>query len=385
MALTFGITPLVGELFAKGKLGKSSKLLHNGIVLFPAIGVIGMSIQFMMIPLMHYMGQPQHIVDMAIPYYSSLVWSMVPIMVFFSFKQFLEGLGDTMSAMYIVITANIINVILNWVLINGECGFPEMGVLGAGVATLISRTLQAVVVVAFFLLSKRYKSHLRSFRWDNVSQKSCNRLMRIGVPISLQVFLESSVFVITGIIMGQFGETAISANQIAITMSNCAFLIALSIGSAATIRISHCYGSHNIEEMKLATNASWHLSTVWGILTAVVFYSMRFAIPHLFTTNEEVIAIASTILVIVGLYQIPDSIQCISIGVLRGMQDVKIVTPIAIISYWLLNFPIGYYCAFTLGMGPKGLYIGLFVGLTVAAILLYFRITRHQRKMVARR
>ncbi len=385
MALTFGITPIVGELFAQDKMGKAARTLHNSMILFPAIGVMAMLIQFSIVPLMHFMGQPEHIVQMAIPYYKTLVWSMVPIMIFFTFKQFLEGLGNTSVAMWIVVGCNLVNVALNYVLINGLMGFPELGTLGAGLATLISRVMQAVSILLFFILSKQFKGYIEGFEWVNITRKKIMKIMKVSVPVSMQVFLESSVFVITSIIIGVFGETAIGGNQIGMSMGNCAFMIALSVGSASTIRVSHCYGAKSFEEMKLASSAAWHLAAVWTTVTALIFILCRNWLPHLFTTNTEMIEMASTLLIFIGIYQIPDGIQCIAVGILRGMQDVKIITPIALFSYWILNFPIGYFCAFNLGMGPEGLYIGFIVGLSTAALLMYLRIQKRQKALSAKK
>ncbi len=374
MGLTFGITPIVGELFVQGRVKEASKYLGNSLVVFPLIGVGAMVIQALMIPLMPYMGQPHEVVEMAIPYYETMMWSMVPIMIFFVFKQFLEGLGNTHTSMFIVISCNAINILLNYILINGTWGAPELGALGAGLATLISRVLQATTIFVFFLSMKRFRLYFENFKFKALKWVDSAKLIKIGLPISSQMFFESSAFVITGILMGQFGANIIGANQIGVSMMNCAFMIVLAIGSATTIRISHCYGARNREGMRLASSAAFHLALVWNSLTALVFISLQHVIPHFFTTNAEMIEVASVLLIFIALFQIPDGLQCMGVGILRGMQDVKIIMPIAIFAYWVLNIPVGCLCAFTLGMGPQGLYVGYIVGLSTAAVLLYRRI-----------
>ncbi len=383
MGLTFGITPIVGELFVQNKERKLAKYLHNSMVLFPLIGLMAMLVQLAIIPLMYHMGQPLEVVEMAIPFYKTLVCGIVPIMIFFLFKQFLEGMGNTTAAMYIVVTCNMINIILNYGMINGVWGFEEMGVFGAGIATLVSRVLQALLIVVFFILSKNYRGYISSFSLKSIGRKPLKKLLNMGVPISAQVFLESSVFVVSGIIMGQFGENAIAGNQIGISISNCAFMIVLAVGSAATIRVSHCHGLKHYAEMKLASTAAWHLAIVWNLITAVLFIALRNVLPTLFTTNQEMIDIAAVLLIYIGLFQLSDGIQCIGVGVMRGMQDVKVIAPIAIFSYWVLNLPVGYLCAFNFGMGPKGLYIGFIVGLSMAALLMFLRVKSRQRKLLA--
>lgn len=195
------------------------------------------------------------------------------------------------------------------------------------------------------------------------------------------MFLEASAFVGTGIMMGWFDKVAISANQITTTLGNCAFMIVLSIGAATTIRVSHCYGARDIPNLSLAAKASYHLVLAWNALAAVVFIAGRHLIPSLFTTNGEVIRLAGQLLVFAALYQLSDGIQNVSVGILRGIQDVKIIMPIALISYWLLNLPVGYLFGFLLGMGPAGLYLGFTFGLSSAGLLMILRIRRKLRSL----
>ncbi len=382
MGLTFGVTPIVGALFVQNKRKKLADYLHNGLVIFPLIGALATLLLYAITPLMYHMGQPVETVVSAVPYYHILCWSIIPTMVFFVFKQFLEGMGNTVTSMYIVITTNIINIALNYVMINGHCGFEEMGANGAALSTLISRTVQMLLMIGFFLYVKRYRRYIANFSFKRFSAKLSRKLLAMGIPISSQMFFESSAFVITSILMGSFGETFIGANQIGSTLMNCAFMIVLSVGSASTIRISHCYGNRNYAEMKLASSAAWHLAFVWNMVTALTFITLRSVLPHIFTTNAQMIEMASILLIYIALFQISDGLQCVSVGILRGMQDVRIILPIAIFSYWVLNIPVGVFCAFTLGMGAKGLYIGYVVGLSVAAVLMYRRIVRRQKKLL---
>ncbi|MFI3323261.1 MAG: MATE family efflux transporter [Rikenellaceae bacterium] len=381
MGLTFGLTPIVGELFVQGRTKEASKYLGNSLVLFPLIGLVAMGLQFSLVPLMSHMGQPEEVVAMATPYFKSLVWSMIPLMIFFTFKQFLEGLGNTKNAMYIVVGCNAVNILLNYVLINGAWGAPELGALGAGVATTISRVLQAVAIFVVFLSFKKFHRYIDQFKFRALELRDSIKLIKLGLPISSQLFFECSAFVISSVIMGQFGTNAISANQIGVTLMNCAFMIVLSIGSSTTIRTAHCYGARDVKQLRIATKAAYHLALVWNIFTVTLFISLQNVLPQLFTSNSEMIGLASILLIYIALFQIPDGLQCISVGVLRGMQDVKIILPISFVAYWVLNIPVGCLCAFTLGMGPKGLYVGFIVGLSTAMILLSRRIRRFQRNL----
>ncbi len=372
--LTLGITPLVGELFAQRKVREPARILQNSLLLYLIIGIITTILQFAAIPLFDFMGQPDAVVQLSIPYYKALVWSMVPLMIFFCFKQFLEGVGNTQVTMFIVIASNLLNILLNWILINGAWGAPELGVEGAGVATLISRVVQVVLISLFFVRSIKMRRYTQCFERVKYSWATMRKLLTMGLPIAMQIFMECSAFIVTGIMFGWFGESEIGANQVCMSLGNSAFMIVLALSSATTIRVSHRFGVRNVEDLKLAAKASWHLGALWCSFTAIVFISMRLLLPSLFTTNEEVVALASTLLIYIAIYQVPDGIQCIGIGIMRGIQDVKAIMPISFVSYWLLNLPVGYLCAFHLGMGPEGLYVGYIVGLSTSTLLTTLRI-----------
>ncbi len=382
MGLTFGLTPIIGELYAQNRCGHAARYLQNGALLYVAIGVAMTILQIAAIPLISYMGQPQDVVDAAIPYYLTLCATMLPTMIFFTLKQFLEGVGNTKIAMYCVIVSNLINIALNWVLIYGHFGLPELGVLGAGIATMIARILSAIFIVGYFLWAAEFKRYTSRFSRVSFSWRHITKLLSLGAPISAQIFMEVSTFTLSGVMLGWFGANAMSANQIGITLANAAFMIVLAVGIATTIRVSHCYGANSISQMRRASTAAWHLGLVWNVLTALIFCTLSGVLPRLFTSNEEVVRIASTLIIFIGIFQIPDGIQCVAIGVLRGMQDVKAIIPITFISYWVLNLPIGYLCAFHWGMGAEGIYVGFIFGFSVAAALLSWRVKVGQRRLV---
>lgn len=382
VGIALGLTPLVGELYAQGERERPALYLQNAAVFYTLLGVAITVVQLSVVPLMYRMGQPEEVVAQAIPYYRMLAFSMAPVMLFFAFKQFLEGVGNTKVEMVVTILANAANVGFNWIFIYGRLGFESMGAEGAGLGTLLSRILMPILIIGYFARS-RYRTYLERFRLSGFSMQNVKRLLHMGGPISLQMFLEASAFVGTGIMMGWFGKVAISANQITTTLGNCAFMIVLSVGAATTIRVSHCYGARDIGRLSMAAKASYHLVLAWNVLAAAVFIAGRHWIPGLFTTNEEVIRLAGELLVFAALYQLSDGIQNVSVGILRGIQDVKIIMPIALISYWLLNLPVGYLFGFTLGMGPAGLYLGFSFGLSSAALLMILRIRRQIRRLRA--
>ncbi len=381
IGVTLGLTPLIGELYAKGDKVRAAGLLQNGILLYTCLGILMMLIQLSIIPFIYHLGQPEDVVDMAIPYYCMLVYSMPFILLFFAFKQFLEGVGNTRVEMTVTVICNLMNVFFNWIFIYGNWGVEAMGTQGAGLGTLLSRILMPVFMIAYFYHQHRYRFYMQGFSLRCYSWHSVKALLKMGIPISSQMFLEASAFVGTGIMMGWFGKIALSANQIIMTVSNCAFMIVMSIGAAATIRVSHTYGARNPQELALAVKASYHLTLLWNTFTALVFIVFRNYIPLLFTSNTEVIELASQLMLFIALFQLSDGVQNVSVGTLRGIQDVKIIMPIAFFSYFVLNLPVGYLFGFVWNMGPEGLILGFTFGLTTAAGLMIGRIRRKIHKL----
>jgi MATE family multidrug resistance protein len=378
LGITLGLTPLVGEMFAKREYRVCASYLQNSLLFYVSAGIVMQLLFIAAIPLMHLLGQPEEVVTQAIPYYKYLIWSVVPFMIYASFKQFLEGVGNTVAAMIVVISANAINIFLNFIFIYGSWGFPEMGAAGAGLATLISRGLMPIMLLTYFLSRYKYRRYLSFFSWKAFDFKWIRKLLNVGAPIAGQMFMENGAFVITSIMMGWLGTEAIAANQIATVVTNFAFMTIIGITSATTIRVSHEYGRGNFRLIKQAANASYHICMAWNITVAILFVVFRNQIPLLFTDDPEVVRIASMLMLFVAAFQLSDGLQANSISILRGLQDVKITAKIAFLSYIVINVPVGYVCAFVLGWGPGGLWVGFIVGLTTAAILL---IARYRKKI----
>ena len=381
IGVALGLTPLVGERFAQGNKQECKSLLHNALIFYTLLGLLVGVAQYAASPLLYYLGQPVDVVNGAIPYYQMLAYSVPFMLFFFGFKSFLEGVGNTKVVMTITIVTNALNVWFNYLLIYGHWGLPAMGAEGAGLATTLSRVASAAMVFGYFLCKKQYADYLKGFTLRALRLDRVRRLLSIGLPIAGQMFLESSAFVGTAVMIGWLGEVSLSDNQIAITLGNCAFMVILSIGSAATIRISHCYGQRNKEELRLATHATYHLVLAWSLLASLVFILLRHDIPRLFTDNEEVIAITADLMFFVALYQLWDGMQNVSVGILRGLQDVKIIMPIAFVAYWLINLPAGYLLGIPGGMGASGFYLSYSFGLSAAALLMMWRIRRKIRAL----
>lgn len=381
IGMSVGLTPVIGELFVQGRNREMAHYLQTSLWLYPMFGLACMVLQIAFEPTLYLLNQPIEVVNDALPYYRLMAYSLPLVMIYGAVKQFLEGVGNTRAAMVVIITTNLINILLNYIFIFGKCGFEPMGVYGAGLATLVSRLLNPILLGGYVLLSKRYREYISLFSRKVEYFRNSLKLLRIGYPIAGQMVLEALAFIVTGIMMGWFndGGIAISANQVGNTYGNCTFMLILSLGSATTICVSHAFGRRDIKEIYEVVRASLAMAVVWGVCVIIAFVSLRHVMPLLFTQNEEVIALASSMLVLYATYQLSDAIQCIFVGVLRGLQQVKSIAVIAFISYIVLNIPVGYLVAFHFGMGATGLIVGYIVGLSTAAILYGIKAMRYLR------
>ena len=382
LGLALSITPLVGEQYAKGDSREVGYLFQNSALYCGIIGVVATIVAVAMRPFIVVLGEwmsapgqsIEAVATMALPYYDMLVWSIIPLMAFLSVKQFLEGIGNTKTAMWITLAGNMLNIALNYVFIFGKCGSEAMGAEGAGLATLLSRLMQMVAIVVYFFLSRRLRLYREFFSRAAIKVGYLMNFLRVGYPISFQMIMESAAFILTSILALSFGEVAAGSMQVSFSIANMAWMITVALGSASTILVSHIVGAEKREELRPMVNATYHLGIGWATFMAIIFLLFRTPMAALFTDNAEVIALTSQLMILIAIYQFSDAIQGLSISMLRGLQDVKIVMPIVLCSYVVLNIPIGCWLAYGAGMECRGLVIGLIVGLTAAALFTSLRI-----------
>jgi MATE family multidrug resistance protein len=391
LGLALAITPLVGEHYAKRDRREVGYIFQNSLLYCGIIGVVATIIAVALRPFISVLGEwmsapgqnIELVAEMALPYYDMLVWSIIPLMLFLAVKQFLEGIGNTKTAMWITLAGNMLNIVLNYLFIFGKCGCEAMGAQGAGLATLLSRLVQMVAIVVYFFLSRSLRCYRAFFSRAAIKLSYLMSFLRVGYPISFQMIMESAAFILTSILALSFGEVAAGSMQVAFSIANIAWMITVALGSASTILVSHIVGAEQHEELRPMVNATYHLGIGWATFMAIIFLALRTPMAALFTDNAEVIALTSQLMILISIYQFSDAIQGLSISMLRGLQDVKIIMPIVLCSYVVLNIPIGCGLAYGAGLECRGLVIGLIVGLTAAALLTSLRI-RYNVKRIAR-
>jgi MATE family multidrug resistance protein len=294
-------------------------------------------------------------------------------MIFQTFKQFAEGLSQTKQAMYITIFCNVINVFLNWVLIWGMFGAPELGLMGAGWATLISRVLMPVLMGYYILRSRRYSVYSLSLKLKKISLPIISRILNIGIPTGFQFIFEVSAFSAAAIMMGWIGVNALAGHQIALNLASISYMMATGLSTAGMIWVSNMVGRGNQKGMREAGMVVFGLVLGFMFLAAMSFVFLRTFLPTLYIDDPEVIATAASLLIVAALFQLSDGVQVAALGVLRGLEDVRIPTLVTLVAYWVLGLPLGYFFAFQLEMGEVGIWYGLLIGLSITAVLLFYR------------
>ena len=387
--LLMGATPIVGQLFTaveidgEEKKRQIGKIFQNQLLLSVVSSVLMLGVLFVVRMFLYNMGQDVTVVDCAILYYIVVIISILPYMLFMAGKQWLEGLGNTSVAMVITIIANLLNIVFNYFLIYGKCGFPEMGVLGAGVATLISRVVMPVMLFAVIYWRKAWWQYCKEFRIGLFDCREVVDILKVGFPIAVHILVEMSAFTLSGIMMGWLGAAALASHQIASQMSNVLFMVVLGISAATTIRVSHQYGAKDYRAMRMAANASIHLCLCANFVMGTLLICFRENITMLFSEDPEVIRLGAQVLVMAGIFQLSDGMQAVGAGILRGLKDVKITMYVAFLSYLVINLPLGYVMAFVVGLGAPGVWIGFIGGLTVAAVLFRIRYLRDFKKIMS--
>jgi len=382
MGFTLGLTPLVGHAFGAGKHKESASLLYNSTITNMVITLLLFVAMYSVSFFMDRMGQPDDVAAMAIPYYRILVFSMIPFMLFFTLKQFAEGIGNTINAMMITLAANVVNVIVNYLLIFGKFGFPQMGLNGAGIGTLIARCIMPVLFIIIFMYREKFRTYLAEALKSKIDFKTIIKLINMGWPISTQIVLEVFAFVLGAIMIGWLGAVPLAAHQIGIGLASITFMIVTGIGSGTTIRVSHQYSQKNFEGLSKAAYASIHLVIAFMSITAMLFVIFRNQLPLLYTSDPAVIAVAAQLLIMAAAFQIFDGLQVVMLGILRGLGDVKYAMNIAFISYIIVSLPLSYLFGFTLKMGAVGVWVGLVVSLGLASLLFLKRFIRLYNRLI---
>ncbi len=385
------ITPIVGEADAEKNTDKIRSVFHNGLFLCVILGFALFGLIVLGKPIMEMLHQPKEVIVLAKPYLDWVGFSLVPLIIYQGYKQFADGLSMTKYSMYAIVMANILHVIVNYCLIYGFWIFPKMGILGAGLGTVISRI--AMVVFMHVILSKqeRLQTYFQNFSFAEIKKETIRKIVSLGIPSAMQMLFEVVLFTAGIWLCGNIGKTSQAANQIALSLASMTFMFAMGLSVVSMIRVSNQKGLQDYKNLVVVARSIFLLAILIEIVFALLFILLHQIVPPLFldmsdTTqlldNQEVVTIAAKLLLVAAVFQISDGIQVVVLGALRGLQDVKIPMYITFVAYWVIGFPISYYLGEYTELKAVGVWIGLLAGLTAAAVFLFIRFHYLTKKLI---
>ena len=376
---SIGAVSQIGALYSQGNKPRIVDVLKSSIVTNFGQGIIICIALVALYFALPYMGQPEELLPLMRPYLVIQILSLPFMVVNSAFKQFTDSINDTAVAMTITLIGNVWNIVGNWLLIFGHCGFPEMGIEGAGWATMSSRVVILLLTLAVFFLRPKYKEYVQLWRTRRANAKDMLLLNRLGWPIAIQMGLETASFTVVTIFLGWMGTNVLAANQVMISMTNLIFMFFIGISNAVTIRVSNHNGLRDMQGVRHAAFAGWQMIFVISVVLSTIVFVLRNDISHLFTDSAEVAAIVSTLAYPLVLYQLGDGIQCTFANALRGLGDVTKLMKYSFIAYIVISLPLSYLMGVVLNWGALGVWMAFPVSLSVAAVLYLKRFLKVSR------
>ena len=380
-----GITISVSQMVSMAHGRRDGKLvshyLFNGFWLCAISAlVISLAIELSKNILFH-LGQDAEVARLALPYLQIMGWSVIPMLLFLSLKQFTDGLEFTKTAMILSLSALPLNAFLNWLFIYGNWGFPRMELMGAGVGTLITRIFIFIVLAVIILYHRIFRRYIavRSKVWK-LKRQTIKELLHIGIPSSFQITMEAGAFAISGILIGTIGAVEQAAHQIALSLASLTFMVSMGLSQAGSIRVSNAFGRNDKLAIREIGKSTIFMALIYGSFCALIFILFRHQLPFIFNDDREVVLMTAYLLLFAALFQISDSTQAVTAGLLRGIKDVKIPTVFILIAYWAIGIPVGCLLAFYFKMGAAGIWTGFIAGLTFSALFLSFRFKKMSKK-----
>lgn len=391
LGFSTAITPLVAAADSTHNVTEGRSVLKNGLIVLTVLGILSFVVVIVIRPLLYHMKQTEEVVELAIPYLNVVALSLIPLAIFQALKQFADGLSQTKYSMLATVYANILNVILNYVLIYGIWIFPKLGIVGAAYGTLISRIIMAILMYTMIVNKEKFKIYFKELWQEKIVKKTILHINRIGFPSAMQMFFEFGIFTAGIWLSGTLGKNPQAANQIALNLSSMTFMFAMGLAVVATIRIGNQYGLKDFKELRRVALSIFLLIFLMDIIFALFFMIFNEFLPKIyldvddpanFIDNAEVVKISAKLMIIAAFFQLFDGMQAVVLGALKGMQDVKIPTLITFVAYWLIAFPICYYAGLKWGYGSEGIWMGFLVGLGFSAGLLLWRFNVITKKAI---
>lgn len=381
LGFSYGLTPIVGQLFGRGYNERIGAVVRNGLAaaaLTAAVLVGALAIIYINVG---NMGQPEELLYLVRPYLAVNIISVPFVCWMNSLKQFFDAIGHTKTSMYILLGGNVLNIIGNYLLIYGPGPMPELGLLGAGISTLLSRVAMCLTALLIFLAASKYRAFSSAFRRGDIERDIFMDVCKKSLPVSLQMGMESAEFALTGIMVGWLGTTALAAHQVMITVSQVFFMVYYGIAAAVSVRVSYYIGQGEIAQLRKVAAAGFHIIVAIGCMVSVPVFLLRGNIGFAFANDATIASICAQVTIIMLIYQFGDGLQSNYANALRGTGHVKPMMYIAFVSYIVISLPLSYLLGIRLGFGIMGIWSAFPIGLTIAGTLYYLFFVKRVRKL----
>ncbi len=376
LGFSYGLTPVVGTLNGQGQAKKIGCVLKNAWLANVLVSVGMMMVMAVFYLNISHMGQPEELLPLMRPYFLFQLVSLPFVLLFNAMKQFFDGVMCTQVPMWVMLVGNVANIIGNWLLIYGVGGLPEMGLMGAGVATLLSRVLMTLLLVGTFFGGRRYRDYRTGFAEGHINRNDFVQLNRLGFPLALQMGMETASFSLTSIMVGWLGTSALAAHQVLLTISQLFYMIYYGMAAAVSVMVSHYLGQRDYHALLRTSQAGFHIIIFIAFSVAVPVFLFRWQLGMLFTDSAEVSVLVAACIIPMVFYQFGDGLQCNYANVLRGISHVRPMVIIAFVAYVLVSLPMAYVLAFILKGGLVGIWWSFLFGLTTAGLLYYLAFRR---------
>ena len=377
---SYGLTPVVGSLFGRGDTGSIGVAVKNSLAANMALSVVLVAVCVAFCLNIHRFGQPEELLPLMRPYLWVNIASLPFLCCFNTFKQFFDGITDTKTPMFVIISGNVLNIFGNWVLIYGELGAPELGLFGAGLSTALSRVVMAVACVLLFFRHRRYREFGAGFASGSVSRAEAGRLASLGFPVALQLGMETAAFSLSAIFVGWLGTTALAAHQVTITVSQLLYMVNSGMAAAVAVRVSYFAGQEDWRAVWRTALDGLRLVVGIALTLSVPVLLLRGVVSLWFTDSLEVCALVSVTVFPLIAYQLGDAVQYTFANALRGIECVRPMVWIAFFSYFVVSLPLGWLLGIHMGFGLVGVWCAFPVCLSTAGLLYFLRFRKELKK-----
>jgi MATE family multidrug resistance protein len=369
--LLLGMDPLVSQAFGAGKIEDCNRTLVNGLFMVAGLSPVLMLVLTGIVPLLRMVGVHPQVMELIGPFVGVLVWSTLPLLLFQAMRHYLQAMNHVKAIMFILVSANVVNLLFNWLLIYGHYGFPALGVRGSAGATVISRIYMVVAVVLLLIYYNRRDSlRIESAAW-RPDMVRIREIIRLGLPAATQITLELATWAAAAMLIGKLGPVPIASHQVAVSVVSFTYMMPLGIGGAASVRVGQALGRGDPDG---AARSGWVAIALGALVmscAAIVMVTIPERILRWFTSEQPVIHAGASLLMVAAVFQLFDGIQAVATGALRGSGETRIPMIVFLLAYWAGGVPLAYYLVFHAGFGVPGLWFGFcFALITIGIVLL---------------